>query len=83
MPKQLKRGWRGGRAEMAKDAEKPVSKFEEVAKKESTSLVGDMIGFLKHNKKWWMLPILTTLLLISVLLLLSGTVVAPFIYTLF
>ncbi|MEO5727265.1 MAG: DUF5989 family protein [Byssovorax sp.] len=45
--------------------------------------MGDTIGFLKHNKKWWLLPILTTLMLISVLLLLSGTAVAPFIYTLF
>jgi hypothetical protein len=59
------------------------SKFEAASKGQSSSLVGDTIGFLKNNKKWWLLPIITTLLLISVLLLLSGTVVAPFIYTLF
>ena len=65
------------------EPEKAVSKFEAASKGQSSSLVGDTIGFLRSNKKWWLLPILTTLMLISVLLLLSGTVVAPFIYTLF
>jgi hypothetical protein len=64
--------------------EKAESKFETAAKTAGAStLVGDTIGFLKNNKKWWLLPILSTLLLISVLLLLSGTAIAPFIYTLF
>ena len=63
--------------------QKAISKFEAASKGQSSSLVGDTIGFLRNNKKWWLLPIITTLLLISVLLLLSGTVVAPFIYTLF
>lgn len=57
--------------------------FEAAAKHEKASLLGDIFGFLKHNKKWWMLPLLCMLLLISVLLLLSGTAAAPFIYTLF
>ena len=35
-----------------------------------------------HNKKWWLTPIILTLLLIGVLVVLSGTAVAPFIYTL-
>ena len=65
------------------EPEKAQSKFEAASKGQSSSLVGDTVGFLKNNKKWWLLPIITTLLLISVLLLLSGTVVAPFIYTLF
>ena len=65
------------------EPEKAVSKFEAASKGQSSSLLGDTIGFLRNNKKWWLLPILTTLMLISVLLLLSGTAVAPFIYTLF
>lgn len=65
------------------EPEKAVSKFETASKGQSSSLVGDTIGFLRNNKKWWLLPIITTLLLISVLLLLSGTAIAPFIYTLF
>ncbi len=65
------------------DTARRVSKFEAASKGQSSSLVGDTLGFLKSNKKWWLLPILTAMLLISVLLLLSGTAVAPFIYTLF
>ena len=40
-------------------------------------------GFLRDNKKWWLLPILLVLLLFGVLVLLSGTGAAPFIYTMF
>jgi len=32
---------------------------------------------------WWMLPILVLLLLLGLLVLLSGTGIAPFIYTMF
>jgi len=43
----------------------------------------ELWGFLKQNKKWWLLPILIMLLLFGVLIFLSGTGLAPFIYTLF
>jgi len=44
----------------------------------------DIWGFLKERKKWWFLPMIVVLLLIGVLIVLSsGTAVAPFIYTLF
>ncbi|HNT27459.1 MAG TPA: DUF5989 family protein [bacterium] len=44
----------------------------------------DIWGFLKERKKWWLLPMIVVLLLIGVLIVLSsGTAVAPFIYTLF
>ena len=40
--------------------------------------------FLLTRKKWWLSPILLFLLLISFLLVMAqGSVVAPFIYTLF
>lgn len=38
---------------------------------------------LKHNKKWWIIPILCVLALFGVLLVLGSTSAAPFIYTLF
>jgi len=41
------------------------------------------VYFLKQNKKWWLLPVLIMLLIFGVLLVLSGTGLAPFIYTLF
>ena len=40
--------------------------------------------FLKERKLWWMAPIVVTLLLLSTLIVLTeGSVVAPFVYTLF
>ena len=44
----------------------------------------DLWGFLKERKKFWLLPIILTLLLFGVLIVLtSGSAIAPFIYTLF
>jgi hypothetical protein len=43
----------------------------------------DLRGFLCQDKKWWLTPILLLLLLFGLLVLASGTGVAPFIYTLF
>lgn len=46
------------------------------------TLVREFWEFLCQNKKWWMLPILIVLLVFGVLVFLSGTGFAPFIYTL-
>ena len=47
-------------------------------------LLKDLWGFLKVRKKFWLLPILLVLLLFGVLIVMtSGTAIAPFIYTLF
>ena len=44
----------------------------------------DLWGFLKARKKFWMLPIIAILFLFGALIVLtSGTAIAPFIYTLF
>ncbi|MDH3392529.1 MAG: DUF5989 family protein [Desulfobulbaceae bacterium] len=44
----------------------------------------DLWGFLSVRKKFWLLPIILTLLLFGVLIVLtSGSAIAPFIYTLF
>jgi hypothetical protein len=58
--------------------------FEKASAEEAQSgFVGELWGFLKQNKKWWLLPILVALLIFGLLILLSGTGLAPFIYTLF
>ena len=45
---------------------------------------GDLWGFLKERKKFWMLPVILTLLAIGGLIIMSsGTAIAPFIYTIF
>jgi len=44
----------------------------------------DLWGFMKVRKKFWLLPIILTLLLFGALIVLtSGSAVAPFIYTIF
>lgn len=46
--------------------------------------IRDLIKFLAVRKKWWLLPIIIALLLIGVLVVLSsGSALAPFIYTIF
>lgn len=58
--------------------------FERAADEQpSGGLLSEFWLFLRHNKKWWLLPILVIMLLFGLLILLSGTAVAPFIYTLF
>ncbi|MDE3066691.1 MAG: hypothetical protein KGJ60_03980 [Verrucomicrobiota bacterium] len=60
------------------------SEFERAAAARSDSgLLRDLWGFLKNNKKWWLLPILAVFLILGALILLSSTGLAPFIYTLF
>ena len=58
--------------------------FEELAREPGrSSLLGEFWLFLRHNKKWWLLPILLTMLLFSLLALCASSGAAPFIYTLF
>ena len=63
--------------------EKSSNSFESQAAEKPTSLAAEFLEFLGQNKKWWMLPILIVMLLLGVLIFLSGTAAAPFIYTLF
>lgn len=44
----------------------------------------DLWGFMQTRRKFWLLPIIFTLVIFGVLIVLtSGTAVAPFIYTIF
>lgn len=44
----------------------------------------DLVGLFRERKKWWLLPIAVVLILIGALIVLtSGSAVAPFIYTIF
>jgi len=60
------------------------SEFEKAASTEQGGgILGEFWDFLRCNKKWWLLPILVILAMFGLLMLLSGTAAAPFIYTLF
>ncbi|MDX2093563.1 MAG: DUF5989 family protein [Kofleriaceae bacterium] len=48
-----------------------------------TSLVKELLLFMRQHKAYWMAPIIIVLLLLVVLVILGGTGAAPFIYTLF
>ena len=47
-------------------------------------LLGDVFDYLKVRKKYWLAPLIITLVLIGALVVLTqGSVVAPFIYSIF
>jgi hypothetical protein len=55
-----------------------------MAIKEKLGIFSELWAFMKVRKKWWLGPIVVMLVLLGLLVVLtSGTAVAPFIYTLF
>lgn len=61
----------------------PTPDLSKLAEQSSPGLVSEFLDFLVHNKKWWLAPIVAVLLLVGLLVLLSSSVVAPFIYPVF
>jgi uncharacterized protein DUF5989 len=61
----------------------PRKDFERAAGESDRGLLAELLELLRSNKKWWLLPLLAVLLLMGVLVALSSTPVAPFIYTIF
>jgi hypothetical protein len=58
--------------------------FEQLARTERHgNVLTELWYFLSQTKKWWLLPIVVLLLGFGLLIALSGTAAAPFIYTLF
>jgi hypothetical protein len=50
----------------------------------SVRVLREFLSFLKHEKKYWLMPIVILLVLFGLLLVFSqGSALAPFIYTLF
>jgi uncharacterized membrane protein HdeD (DUF308 family) len=58
-------------------------KFEMLAREKRNTLIVEFLEFLKHNKKWWLLPIAIILLVMGLLAMLSSSAVSPFLYPLF
>jgi hypothetical protein len=65
------------------DQDRRTNDFERQAETATPGLAAEFIDFVLHNKKWWLIPIIVVLLMLGLLVLLSGTGAAPFIYTLF
>jgi len=48
------------------------------------SFLTEFLSFLKARKKYWLIPIMVVMVLLGALIVIAqGSVVAPFIYTLF
>ena len=44
----------------------------------------ELWAYMRHRKKWWLLPVITVLVLVGALLVFAqGSALAPFIYTIF
>ncbi|MGB2713790.1 MAG: DUF5989 family protein [Vicinamibacterales bacterium] len=63
---------------------KVESDFERAARGAGdSSFIGELWGLMHQQRKYWLMPIVMVLLLLGLLVFLSGTAAAPFIYTLF
>ena len=69
--------------ELRPESQPEADAFAREAQARPTGLVGEFWDFIRHYKKWWLVPIVVLLLLAGVIAILGGTAVAPFIYTLF
>jgi hypothetical protein len=48
------------------------------------SLVRELWAYMRERKKWWLAPVLLVMMLVGALLVFAqGSVLAPFIYTIF
>lgn len=61
----------------------PKNDFASQAEGENHGILREFWDLLRHNKKWWLLPVIVSLLVLGVLVILGSTAAAPFIYTLF
>jgi hypothetical protein len=70
-------------APKATDDRTAARRFESQADAPDPGLLREFLDFLRHNKKWWLAPLIVVLLLVGVLVILGTTAAGPFIYTLF
>lgn len=59
------------------------NEFEKAGQEQQLSLLAEFWLFIKEEKKWWLTPIILVLLLVGLLVALTSSGAAPFIYTLF
>lgn len=65
-------------------SDRKPSEFEKAAAEPPRGgILREIWGFMKENKKWWLLPLILVLLAFGLLVFMAGTGLAPFIYTIF
>lgn len=68
---------------MSDTPEDPERELAELADQQSPGIVREFIDSLRTSKKWWLAPVIVLLLILGVFVLLAGTPIGPFLYTLF
>jgi hypothetical protein len=59
------------------------SEFASAAQGRPSGFFSEFWFFLRHNRRWWITPVIVLLLGLGLLVVLGGSGAAPFIYTLF
>ena len=57
--------------------------FRDLQPERRNGVVREFYLLIRHNKKYWMLPLLIIFLLVGLLVITAGSSSAPFIYRLF
>ncbi len=65
------------------EQERASTEFEAESKQARLSFLSELCQWLKHNKKWWLLPIIIVMLLLGLIVFLGEAGVGPFIYSVF
>lgn len=60
-----------------------ADRFAQMAEEKQPGFLREFWFFLRHNRKWWLTPILIVLFLLIALVIISQTPLAPFIYPFF
>lgn len=63
--------------------DEPKASFSELPTESRGGVLREFWLLLKHNKKYWMLPLIVLLLALGLLIILGGSAAAPLIYRLF
>ncbi len=67
----------------ATDSESRSDAFAREAARRRSGILTEVWGYLRQNRKWWLLPILIALFLVGVLMFVGSSVVAPLVYPVF
>jgi hypothetical protein len=59
------------------------SSFEDESKKARRSLLREIWDWMGENRKWWLSPIILALIILGTLVLISGTPLGQWIYSVF
>jgi hypothetical protein len=68
---------------MGEQAPEDRNKFEDLAEEAPPSFIREVWDLVSSDRRWWLAPIVIAIVLLGALVMLTGTGVAPFIYTLF